>query len=242
MPKEWKTPGGTAAAVCLDMLEQPHLLIAGSTGSGKSVLLNTLIYTALYKAPRRCRFILIDPKRVELVNYKPLPHTVQYASEPGEMVQALEKAMEITETRYRAMQAQRVKKYSGAALYVIIDELADLMTTDRRHVQPLLQRLAQIGRAANVHIIAATQCPLAAVIPTPIKVNFDARVALRTRSAQDSRNILGVKGCELLPRYGQGYYMTPDGFTLYNIPMQDPASVQEMLNYWKHQKPRLKWR
>ena len=67
-------------------------------------------------------------------------------------------------------------------------------------------------------------------------------MALRTRSAQDSRNILGVKGCELLPRYGQGYYMTPDGLTLYNIPMQDPASVKTMLDYWKRQKPRLKWR
>ena len=235
-------PEGQYFALYRDMLKQPHLLIAGATGSGKSVVINGLVYTALYDSHAAVQFIMIDPKRVELVDYKPLPHTVQYASEPGEMVQALEKAMEITETRYREMQVQRVKKYSGAALYVIIDELADLMTTDRRHVQPLLQRLAQIGRAANVHIIAATQCPLAAVIPTPIKVNFDARVALRTRSAQDSRNILGVKGCELLPRYGQGYYMTPDGLTLYNIPMQDPASVKTMLDYWKRQKPRLKWR
>ena len=241
MKRVWTTPTGDYFTLYKDMLKQPHLLIAGATGSGKSVIINGLVYTALYDSPAAVQFILIDPKRVELVDYKPLPHTVQYASEPGEMVQALEKAMEITESRYRAMQAQRVKKYSGAALYVIIDELADLMTTDRRHVQPLLQRLAQIGRAANVHIIAATQCPLSSVIPTPIKVNFDARVALRTRSAQDNRNILGVKGCELLPRYGQGYYMTPDGLTLYNIPMQDPASVQEMLSYWKHQKPRLKW-
>ena len=132
-----------------------------------------------------------------------------------------------------------MKKYSGAALYVIIDELADLMTTDRRHVQPLLQRLAQIGRAANVHIIAATQCPLAAVIPTPIKVNFDARVALRTRSAQDSRNILYSRGCEDLPRYGQGYYMTPEGVKLYNIPMIDPAEIDRLITYWKHQRPRL---
>ena len=229
MKRVWTTPTGDYFTLYKDMLKQPHLLIAGATGSGKSVVINGLVYTALYDSPAAVQFILIDPKRVELVDYKPLPHTVQYASEPGEMVQALEKA-------------QRVKKYSGAALYVIIDELADLMTTDRRHVQPLLQRLAQIGRAANVHIIAATQCPLAAVIPTPIKVNFDARVALRTRSAQDSRNILGVKGCELLPRYGQGYYMTPDGLTLYNIPMQDPASVKTMLDYWKRQKPRLKWR
>lgn len=242
MHKEWRTPPGQVYSLYRDMLKQPHLLIAGATGSGKSVVINGLVYTAMYDSPAAVQFILIDPKRVELVDYKPLPHTLMYASEPGEMVEALEKAMEITESRYKAMQRQRVKKYPGGALYVIIDELADLMTTARRQVQPLIQRLAQIGRAANVHIIAATQCPLAAVIPTPIKVNFDARVALRTRSAQDSRNILGVKGCELLPRYGQGYYMTPDGLTLYNIPMQDPASVQEMLNYWKHQKPRLKWR
>lgn len=242
MKRVWTTPTGEYLSLYKDMLKQPHLLIAGATGSGKSVVINGLIYTALYDSPTAVQFILIDPKRVELVDYKPLPHTLQYASEPGEMVQALEKAMEITETRYKAMQVQHIKKYDGGAVYVVIDELADLMTTDRRHVQPLLQRLCQIGRAANVHVIAATQCPLATVIPTPIKVNFDSRVALRTRSAQDSRNILGVKGCELLPRYGQGYYMTPDGLTLYNIPMQDPASVKTMLDYWKRQKPRLKFR
>ena len=238
MKREWTTPEGKYYTLYADMLKQPHLLIAGATGSGKSVVINGLVYTALYDSPAAVQFILIDPKRVELVDYKSLPHTVQYASEPGEMVEALEKAMEITETRYRAMQAQRVKKYSGAALYVIIDELADLMTTNRRQVQPLLQRLAQIGRAANVHVIAATQCPLSAVIPTPIKVNFDSRVGLRTRSRQDSRNILGVGGCELLPRYGQGYYMTPEGLTLYNIPMQTPEDLQTLLTYWKHARPR----
>ena len=240
MKRVWTTPGGQYYTLYKDMLEQPHLLIAGATGSGKSVVINALIYTALLDSPATVQFILIDPKRVELVDYKPLPHTVQYASEPGKMVQALEKAMEITESRYRAMQAQRVKKYSGAALYVIIDELADLMTTDRRHVQPLLQRLAQIGRAANVHIIAATQCPLASVIPTPIKVNFDARVGLRTRSAQDSRNILGFKGCEQLPRYGQGYYMTPGELTLYSIPMIEPYQITQRINYWMHQRPRFR--
>lgn len=242
MKRVWTTPTGDYFTLYKDMLKQPHLLIAGATGSGKSVVINGLVYTALYDSPAAVQFILIDPKRVELVDYKPLPHTVQYASEPGEMVQALEKAMEITETRYRAMQAQRVKKYSGAALYVIIDELADLMTTDRRHVQPLLQRLAQIGRAANLHIIAATQCPLSAVIPTPIKVNFDSRIGLRTRSKQDSRNILGLPGCETLPRYGQGYYMTPAGLQLYNIPMYSPAEVQRLIDYWKHHsRPRLRW-
>ena len=242
MHREWRTPAGQVYTLYRDMLKQPHLLIAGATGSGKSVVINDLVYTALHDSPAAVQFILIDPKRVEPVDYRPLPHTLQYTSEPGEMVQALEKAMEITESRYKAMQRQRVKKYAGGAVYVIVDELADLMTTDRRHVQPLLQRLAQIGRAANVHIIAATQCPLATVIPTSIKVNFDSRVALRTRSAQDSRNILGVKGCELLPRYGQGYYMTPDGLTLYNIPMQAPDEIAALVTYWKrHSKPRLKW-
>ena len=105
-----------------------------------------------------------------------------------------------------------------------------------------MQRLAQIGRAANVHIIAATQCPLSAVIPTPIKVNFDSRVGLRTRSKQDSRNILGLPGCETLSRYGQGYYMTPAGLRLYNIPMYSPAEVQRLVDYWKHHsRPRLRW-
>lgn len=240
MHKEWRTPPGQVYSLYRDMLKQPHLLIAGATGSGKSVVINGLVYTAMYDSPAAVQFILIDPKRVELVNYKPLPHTLMYASEPGEMVEALEKAMEITESRYKAMQRQRVKKYPGGALYVIIDELADLMTTARRQVQPLIQRLAQVGRAANVHIIAATQCPLATVIPTPIKVNFDSRVALRTRSAQDSRNILGLTGCELLPRYGQGYYMTPDGLKLYNIPMQPQEDINALVKYWQRSRPRFR--
>lgn len=240
MHKEWRTPPGQVYSLYRDMLKQPHLLIAGATGSGKSVVINDLVYTAMYDSPAAVQFILIDPKRVELVDYKPLPHTLMYASEPGEMVEALEKAMEITESRYKAMQRQRVKKYPGGALYVIIDELADLMTTARRQVQPLIQRLAQIGRAANVHIIAATQCPLATVIPTPIKVNFDSRVALRTRSAQDSRNILGLTGCELLPRYGQGYYMTPDGLKLYNIPMQPQEDINALVKYWQRSRPRFR--
>jgi S-DNA-T family DNA segregation ATPase FtsK/SpoIIIE len=240
MYKEWRTPPGQVYSLYRDMLKQPHLLIAGATGSGKSVVINGLVYTAMYDSPAAVQFILIDPKRVELVDYKPLPHTLMYASEPGEMVEALEKAMEITESRYKAMQRQRVKKYPDGALYVIIDELADLMTTARRQVQPLIQRLAQIGRAANVHIIAATQCPLATVIPTPIKVNFDSRVALRTRSAQDSRNILGLTGCELLPRYGQGYYMTPDGLKLYNIPMQPQEDINALVKYWQRSRPRFR--
>lgn len=232
--KTWTTPQGQYYNLYADMLQQPHLLVAGATGSGKSVVINGIIATALKDSPAAVQFIFIDPKRVELVDYKRLPHTLQYASEPGDMVQALQLAIDTTESRYRAMQRQHVKQYPGGAVYVVIDELADLMTTNRKAVQPIIQRLAQIGRAANVHIIAATQCPLSAVIPTPIKVNFDSRVGLRTRSKQDSRNILGVPGCECLPRYGQGYYMTPADLQLYNMPMYNPAEVAALVDYWTH--------
>ena len=239
--KTWTTPQGQYYNLFSDMLQQPHLLVAGATGSGKSVVINGIIATALKDSPAAVQFIFIDPKRVELIDYKRLPHTLQYASEPGDMVQALQLAIDTTERRYKDMQRQHLKQYPGGAIYVFIDELADLMTTNRKQVQPIIQRLAQIGRAANVHIIAATQCPLSAVIPTPIKVNFDSRVGLRTRSKQDSRNILGVSGCELLPRYGQGYYMTPAGLQLYNIPMYSPAEVARLIDYWQHARPRYKW-
>ncbi len=144
MPKQWNTPGGTASAVCLDMLEQPHILIAGSTGSGKSVLINTLIYTALYKAPHRNSFILIDPKRVELIDYKELPHTLIYASEPPDIVTALNAAIDTMEGRYKQMQAERLKKSREGDIFVIVDEFADLMTTQKRQTMPQICRLAVV--------------------------------------------------------------------------------------------------
>ena len=140
--------------------------------------------------------------------------------------------MMITENRYRIMQQEGARMYSGGDVYVIIDELADLMLTDRKTVQPLLQRIAQIGRAAGVHLIAATQCPLVQVIPTPIKCNFDSRVALRTRSASDSRNILGETGCEKLPRYGKCYYMTPEGLVKYDVPYVDDSEIERVVQHW----------
>lgn len=219
-----------------DALAQPHLLIAGATGSGKSVLVNGLIYTALFKSPQRVQFILIDPKRVELIQYKRLPHTIAYASEPMDMVSALQKAMSICEQRYKRMQRKRQRKSTESDIYVIIDEYADLITTNRKAVEPLIQRLAQIGRAANIHIVLCTQCPLASVINTKIKVNFDARFALRTRSAQDSRNILGIAGCERLPKYGYGYYMTPAGVHKIEIPLFTDAELTESVNYWRPKK------
>lgn len=240
--KVWNTPKLEYFNLYQDMLNQIHLLIAGATGSGKSVIINGMIITALKDSPAKVQFILIDPKRVELADYRNLPHTIAYASEPGSMVKALQYAMQITEKRYTEMQKAGHKKYTGCAVYVFIDELADLMTTNKKAVEPLIQRLCQIGRAANIHVVAATQSPVAAVIPTPIKVNFDSRIGLRTRSAQDSRNILGVKGCETLPAYGQGYYMTAQQIQLYHMPMYSPETTARIINHWTQQKPRIMWK
>lgn len=226
------TPAGTYYTLYADMLSQTHLLIAGMTGSGKSVVINGLISTLLYRGPSEAGLILIDPKRVELVQYSAVPHCIRYASEPDDMIQALQDGLSLIEKRYKAMQAARVRLYQGGDVYIVIDELADLMTTRRKQVQPLLQRICQIGRAARVHLIAATQCPLTKVIPTEVKVNFDAIVGLHTRSAQDSRNILGLTGCEALPRYGKGYYMTPAGLRLCTIPMVSDDVLTDLTGYW----------
>ena len=231
-PAQYKTPASAVYDLFTDMAAQPHLLVAGATGSGKSVVVNGIIYGLLHKGPATAGLILIDPKRVELNQYRRVPHCIRYASEPDAMLEALRAAMNITESRYREMQRTGSRKYAGGDVYVIIDELADLMTTQKKGVLPLLQRLCQIGRAARVHVIACTQCPLAQIIPTPVKVNFDARVALRTRSAQDSRNILGTTGCELLPRYGQGYYMTPEGTNKWIIPYVTDDQINEVTAWW----------
>ena len=231
-PRRYVTPGGDVYTLFEDMANQPHLLIAGEIGSGKSVAINGIIYTLLHRGPASAGLILIDPKRVELVQYSRVPYCLRYASEPSDMVDALRYAMEITERRYQDMQRHGLRKYDGGDIYVIIDELADLMTTQKKTVAPILQRLAQIGRAAKVHIIAATQCPIREVIPTAIKCNFDARVALRTRSAQDSRNILGFSGCEALPRYGQCYYMRPEAVERYRVPYYNEAELDGMASYW----------
>lgn len=231
--RAWRTPEGDIYSLYKDMAAQPHLLVAGATGSGKSVVLNGIMHTLLHRAPTDVGFILIDPKRVELLRYARLPHVVRYATEQGDMVQALQQALTITDQRYKAMAREGLKKYNGSDLYVVIDELADLMTTNKRQVMPLLQRLCQIGRAASVHVLAATQCPIAKVIPTEIKVNFDSRVALRTECAQDSRNIMRRNGCELLPRYGQGYYKTPEGVNLWNIPMISESALDALCKYWR---------
>ena len=214
------------------LMNEIHLMVAGATGSGKSNVINGIITKALYKAPTEVQFILIDPKKVELIDYADLPHTITYASSPKERVWALKEAVEIADSRYDEMQARRVKEFWGSHLYVVIDELADLMTTQKNEVLPSLQRLAQIGRAARVHLFVATQHPLSSVIDTSIKCNIDTRIALRTRNRQDSRNIMDVAGCETLPKVGKAFYVSANGIDLIDVPKVDEEETQNRIAYW----------
>ena len=128
MPKEWNTPGGIAPRLYLDILRQPHTLIAGTTGSGKSVLMNGIIYTALYKAPPQIQLVLIDPKRVELQLYKDLPHTLRHCTETNEAIQILDALIGEMMTRYDRMSEKSIKQSTETPLYIFIDELSDLVT------------------------------------------------------------------------------------------------------------------
>lgn len=235
MKKTWTTPGGNVSGLCSDILEQPHLLVAGATGSGKSVLINSIIYTALYKDPGSIQLVLIDPKRTELIDYKKLPHTIRYASEPREMVMALQICIDEMERRYKKMQRAHQKKYNGSHIYIFIDEFADLMTTQKKETLPILQRIAQLGRAANIHLIAATQRPTKDIVNGQIKVNMDSRIALRCPTAQDSRNIINVNGAEQLPRHGFGYYLTPERFEKVPIPYITDEQLKDRVRWWTNQ-------
>lgn len=228
-----------------DMLRQPHLLIAGATGSGKSVLLNGLIYTALVDSPARVEFILIDPKGVELSGYRKLPHTVQYAAEPDEWIAALENAARISEERYRIMKKRHLKTWDGPRLYVVIDELAYLMTMRKKQALPLLQGLGMRARASGVSLLACTQTVKADVLSTTLTCNFDARVALRTSNAQQSRMIVDCAGCESFPsptisHKAMCYYRTGADLTLWNVPMVPETDLANMIRYW--QSPKCKTR
>lgn len=235
MKKVWYTPGGEASGICLDMLKRPHLLIAGATGSGKSVLINSLIYTALYKAPGDVNFVLIDPKRVELHKYKALPHTMRYACEIDDILQALIDSLMLMENRYRRMQRAGLEQSEDGHVYIMIDEYADLIIQAKKRVEPFIIRLAQLGRAANVHLIVATQRPTRDIITGAVKVNIDTRVALRCPSPQDSRNIIDQKGAEDLPQYGYGFYRRSEGMDIVQIPMTPKPDILARVRWWTDQ-------
>ena len=233
----YTAPGGSYSRLYADMARQTHLLIAGAAGSGKSTVINGILHAMLHSTPAEIRLILVDLKRVELDEYRCLPHVYSYADSAPAALDALQRALDIIEARYADMQRRHLRKYDGSHLYIVIDELADLMTTAAKQAAPLIQRIMQIGRAAAVHVIAATQCPLSCVIPTPIKVNFTASLGLMTRSAQDSRNIIFRPGCEQLPYppdagIAYGYYLRGPKIELYQLPQVDDAERRRIIDHW----------
>lgn len=238
IPQAYRTPVGTVYKPFLRLAERPHLLIAGATGSGKSIALNGIIHSLLTtQSPFRCQFVFIDPKKVELIQYSNLPHVARYASEHPDIVRALQWAVDETDRRFNVMQTRLMREYDGPHLYVIIDELADLMVSIKKETLPLLQRLAQIGRAARVHIIACTQNVLAVTIPTVLKCNFSTILGLRTCNAQQSRFLISATGCEMLPdpiREGKGYGFIRDGADLEKIMIYKYADeeINNVINWW----------
>ena len=239
MTMEYTTPAGTYARLYADMLAAGHTLIAGATGSGKSTVISGLIHTAIYNSPAVARFIICDPKRVDMVEYSTLPHVLRYATEPRQIAEALRYALAIMEDRYNQMSKQRMKEYNGSTVYVIIDEVADLLTdtANKRVFSPMIQRLAQLGRAARITVIMASQVCLASVISTPIKANFSSRLALRTATAQDSRNILDMKGAETLPdprTVGEAHGIWRHGADVecWKLPRYDDTERQRLIDHW----------
>lgn len=245
IPKQYITPEAEVYTKFLRLAERPHLLIAGATGSGKSVALNGIITSLLMKdSPFNCQFILIDPKRVELSQYKDLPHTCRYADNHPDIVRALQLAIDETDNRFSIMQKREIKEYDGPHLYVIIDELADLMVSIKNETLPLLQRLAQIGRAARVHVIACSQNVMAQTIPTVLKCNFSTILGLRTCNKAQSRFLISAGGCEMLPdpkREGKGYGYLRDGADLekifiYKYPEEE---IERIISWWKSSASRV---
>ena len=239
MPYYYKLPGGPIFTLYRDMLDQTHLLLAGATGSGKSTVLNAIICTALHYAPGDKEFIFLDAKGVELDAYRQTPHSLFYADTERDMINALQGAIDLMHTREAESKRKGVKMYPGSDVYIIIDELADLMTTQRKAVTPLLQRIGIRARASRIHLIACTQSPLRTIIPTEIKCNFPARVALKTATRQDSRNIIDQSGAELLPdpqteHRASCIYRRGATTTIYNdLPRITDEERDRLLNYWR---------
>lgn len=204
--------------VIVDIAKMPHLLVAGTTGSGKSVGINTMIVSLLKRnTPEQVRFIMIDPKMLELSVYSGIPHLLlPVVTDPAKAVRALQWAVNEMTERYELMAKAGVRNISGynqsadkklPFIVVIIDEVADLMMVAGKEVERVVQRLAQMARAAGIHVIMATQRPSVDVITGTIKANFPTRISFQVTSRIDSRTILGEQGAEQLLGAGDMLYM-----------------------------------
>jgi S-DNA-T family DNA segregation ATPase FtsK/SpoIIIE len=266
--------------IITDLARMPHLLVAGTTGSGKSVAVNTMILSLLYRlSPDRCRFIMIDPKMLELSVYDGIPHLLTpVVTDPKKAIVALKWAVREMENRYRAMSKLGVRNIdgynvrvtearrsgemlvrrvqtgfdpdSGKAIFenqpldletlpyivVVVDEMADLMMVAGKEIEAAVQRLAQMARAAGIHLIMATQRPSVDVITGTIKANFPTRISFQVTSKIDSRTILGEQGAEQLLGQGDMLYMAGGGrITRVHGPFVRDAEVERVVAYLKTQ-------
>ncbi|CAK8163438.1 DNA segregation ATPase FtsK/SpoIIIE, S-DNA-T family [Candidatus Xenohaliotis californiensis] len=265
--------------VVADLAKMPHLLIAGTTGSGKSVAINTMIISLIYSLDyNKCKFIMIDPKMLELSLYNDIPHLITpVVTDPKKAVIALKWVVAEMEARYRLMSQLGVRNIDGynqkidksiennetiryktqsgfdesgkpifkevivpakhmPTIIVIVDEMADLMLLAGKEIESLVQRLAQMARAAGIHIIMATQRPSVDVITGVIKANFPTRISFAVTSKIDSRTILGEQGAESLLGMGDMLYMSSGGKTQrLHGPFISDKEIQAVLNDIKNQ-------
>tara|TARA_Y100001970_G_scaffold237756_1_gene298450 strand:- start:283 stop:2352 length:2070 start_codon:yes stop_codon:yes gene_type:complete len=202
-----------------DLSSMPHLLIAGTTGSGKSVCINTIILSLLYRhTPDKCKFILIDPKMLELSTYEGIPHLIcPVITEAKKAASVLGWVVKEMESRYRLMTKEGVRNIDGyntkhklpmPYIVVVVDEMSDLMLVAGKEIENCIQKLSQMARAAGIHIIMATQRPSVDVITGTIKANFPTRISFQVTSKIDSRTILGEQGAEQLLGKGDMLYMS----------------------------------
>lgn len=238
-PKAWRTPGGQFFVLYRELLEDEHVLLAGAPGAGKSVMLNAMVTTLLFDSPANVRMCLIDPKQTELAEYRNLPHTLSYGNDRESIADALRVAVTTIDNRLADMARRGLKKWDGARVYVVIDELLDIMTdkTMKKICYPMLQKIAALGRAPGVTLLACTQSPVAVVLPTPFKACFPNRIALRCACSQDSRNIIQQSGAERFPNpriagEALAYIRRGADLDLYKVPTYKQEQHDFLMNWW----------
>jgi len=230
-----------------DLASMPHLLIAGTTGSGKSVCINTIILSLLYRhGPDKCKFILIDPKMLELSTYEGVPHLLcPVITEAKKAASVLGWVVKEMESRYRLMTKEGVRNIDGyntkhklpmPYIVVVVDEMSDLMLVAGKEIENYIQKLSQMARAAGIHIIMATQRPSVDVITGTIKANFPTRISFQVTSKIDSRTILGEQGAEQLLGKGDMLYMSSaNRIVRIHAPFVSDNEIEKINNFLRSQ-------
>lgn len=243
----YKLPTGCQyAPYLLDMIHGNHVLIAGTTGAGKSVLENSIMYALLCThfpdlpvgVGKGARFVLIDPKKVELRMYKDLPHTLIYADNMKDIEQAIYNVRLIIDRRLKVMQKKGCKKSLECPMYIFIDELVDIVTSDRsKEIIRLLNDCISISRATNIYFVILTQAPNRKILKPEIVLNMNCRVALRCNNAIESRQIINTDEAINLPRYGVGIVQDNTERYKIEIPYYDDYKLIDIVKHWTQQHP-----